>query len=281
MLSLVPKNHIALTGVNEAKAISASLFEHFGLQSMLFTRHYHTKKKTITSISTNAELFKATIDNVSSIRSTVVLKRFSEFTIFQESVSLIKKPELKSVYERQIQIQNDMVQGGVEMCIAKHYPSYIDTFDLIAHRDDVYAMNRFMHNFDLLDIFISYFYDKAKPLIDRAEKQKIVYQHEPYKYLYDSISDFSLIDREAFINDHPVKTQYFINNEGQVKKFTKVEIQTIDALLLGHTTSAIATLLCVSPRTIESRINNIKNKTGCYKKSDLIQFLLKLKVPQL
>lgn len=281
MLSLIPKNHVALMQSQQVKSIAASLFKHFELQAFMFTRHYNARHKTITSLATDVDLYRQSIDNVSSVKSNIVMPRLSDFIIFQESVPLIKNAELRAIYERQMQIQEEIVQGGTEISVMKVFPDYTDCFDFIARRDDIYAKTRFMTNFDLLDTFISYFYDKASLLIEEAEKQKIIYHQEPYAHLYQELSDYPLVDRSAFLNDHPIRVRYFVNKAGELNKFTKVEIETIDVLLLGYSSTYMAKLLHVSPRTIESRINNIKYKTQCYSKAELVQFLLRLKVPSL
>ena len=48
------------------------------------------------------------------------------------------------------------------------------------------------------------------------------------------------------------------------------EVQCLDLLSQGHTTKSIARFLDLSTRTIEFYINNIKTKTGCAFKSDII-----------
>lgn len=57
-------------------------------------------------------------------------------------------------------------------------------------------------------------------------------------------------------------------------QFSPKEVEVIDCLVRGKTMNEIAEIVHRSPRTIETRINNLKNKIGCDRKSDLIGWLI-------
>lgn len=54
------------------------------------------------------------------------------------------------------------------------------------------------------------------------------------------------------------------------KALTKKEEVCLFLLIRGKTTKEIAKIECLSPRTIEDRLNNIKTKMNCISKSELI-----------
>lgn len=60
----------------------------------------------------------------------------------------------------------------------------------------------------------------------------------------------------------------------QTAQFSAKEVEIIDHLVRGRTMNEIALKVHRSPRTIETRINNLKNKIGCDRKSDLIGWLI-------
>ncbi len=62
-----------------------------------------------------------------------------------------------------------------------------------------------------------------------------------------------------------------------IKRFglTPRELDCVYQLLLGKTSVEIAHALALSPRTAESHLDHIKNKLGCFKKSELIGVLIK------
>ncbi len=57
---------------------------------------------------------------------------------------------------------------------------------------------------------------------------------------------------------------------------TPRELDCIDQLLLGKTATEMAKILNISPRTAETHLEHIKNKLGCFKKSELITKLIKI-----
>jgi len=57
--------------------------------------------------------------------------------------------------------------------------------------------------------------------------------------------------------------------------FTKREKDCLGYLVYGLTTKEIAFELGISPRTVEFYLNNIKDKMGCYCKSQLLKIILK------
>ena len=55
--------------------------------------------------------------------------------------------------------------------------------------------------------------------------------------------------------------------------FTKREAECMTWLLKGKTINSTATLLEISPRTVEYYVKNMKIKTGCRTKFELIDFI--------
>ena len=55
---------------------------------------------------------------------------------------------------------------------------------------------------------------------------------------------------------------------------TEREMSCIRQIAKGYTMKTIGKQLNISPRTVETHINNIKLKTGCHYKSELIDFIL-------
>ena len=66
---------------------------------------------------------------------------------------------------------------------------------------------------------------------------------------------------------------HVMHYQGKKITFTKREIESLHLLKAGYTTNEIAIQLNRSPRTIESRLINIKDKFGIKRKSDLIRSL--------
>ena len=72
-----------------------------------------------------------------------------------------------------------------------------------------------------------------------------------------------------------IKLSYF-SEQGQSIKFSKRESEMIRLFSKGKTNKKIACELNLSPRTIESYLENIKIKTNCYTKGELIEKIMQM-----
>lgn len=61
-------------------------------------------------------------------------------------------------------------------------------------------------------------------------------------------------------------------SEKKLNEFTSRELDCITLLMQGYTVKMMASKLGISPRTVETYIENVKNKTGCINKSSLINY---------
>lgn len=144
-----------------------------------------------------------------------------------------------------------------------------------------YAINNFyMRNIDLLKRFILYFNDKASDLINRSRKHKIIL---PKKQIIcpDRINKILLSqnEREEFYEKTSMD-RFFILSESDNLYLTKKEAECVAFMAFGATAKQCATRMGISFRTVESYLDNIKNKlldsTGKrFNKNELINFLKK------
>jgi DNA-binding CsgD family transcriptional regulator len=102
-----------------------------------------------------------------------------------------------------------------------------------------------------------------------VEVEKII-SHEKYLILPEKFFrhtfdyDLAQLDTE----NKPLSSEPSID-------FTPRELDCIVLLMQGYTFKMIASKLGISPRTVETYIENIKQKTGCFSKGELIKFLQK------
>ncbi len=127
-----------------------------------------------------------------------------------------------------------------------------------------------VNNIDLLKRFATYFAHQASPIIKRCNNHKITPNASDIFFVSDNDGSNTMtrIDRIEFLSQTCSDTPFN-------QKLTKKELNCIDYLLLGKTANEIAKILNLSPRTVEGHLNNLKNKLGCYSKSELIATLFK------
>ena len=152
----------------------------------------------------------------------------------------------------------------------------VEFFFLCTERDNDRIIPLFLNNMDLLERFTVYFKERAQRLIFQAEKNKLTLDKN---YEYDIPEDETAfifakngMDREGFLSEVVAKELVLDKN----LIFTKREIDVIQCLVQGKTAKEAGQFLFVSPRTIETHINHIKDKLSVRTRSALIGRLLEL-----
>lgn len=139
--------------------------------------------------------------------------------------------------------------------------------------------NDVLRHLDIIQHFTCFFDIKACNLIHAIRKDPIV---KPWR----SIDDFK--KAKTIIQNKHIRRKkilqklnvdgYPITNE---QYLTKKELECIGYLISGNSIRQIANKQNVSIRTIEKHIENIKNKSDCEKRSEIIDFALTLGLDRL
>ncbi len=93
-------------------------------------------------------------------------------------------------------------------------------------------------------------------------------------FLRDICAAVMKTDSKYFDKNQKNNRSYIINSPGNHSKLTDREMDCLFYLLRGCTGKQIAKQLNLSPRTVETHINNIKLRLGCENKSDIIEYAL-------
>ncbi|MBY0461711.1 MAG: helix-turn-helix transcriptional regulator [Alphaproteobacteria bacterium] len=126
-------------------------------------------------------------------------------------------------------------------------------------------INFYINNLNILKEFIFYFKCKAADIIDTSDLSKLIVSKNKNPKFYpesDVIKSFS-----------PKSNIQKFSFKGKLLNitFSNRETACLYQLTTGKTSKEIGRLLGISPRTVESYINNIKEKTGYRNKSELIK----------
>lgn len=136
------------------------------------------------------------------------------------------------------------------------HKDYFESFVFAAHQGNNNVINTYFNNTELLLNFIDIFKSKAINLIKEAEKCKVII---PTPNRPDEINILNNLSSALTIK----------GNYGKVE-ITIKEMETLRLLRQGLTAKEIASRFSRSPRTIESHLDNLKDKLGCNKKSQLM-----------
>ncbi|KTD19535.1 transcription regulator protein, response regulator containing CheY-like receiver domain and HTH DNA-binding domain [Legionella lansingensis] len=150
------------------------------------------------------------------------------------------------------------IDNGISFIIKRNDVTYLYIF---AASKEEYAINNFyIGNIDLLQRFIHYFNDKARPLIREASNNRI-YLPSQQKINQERINNIvaSKKTRETFLEQTQVN-RYFLLNESDNLYLTKKQADCARLFAKGYTSKHIAREMSLSHRTIEGYIIDIKNK---------------------
>lgn len=133
--------------------------------------------------------------------------------------------------------------------------------------------NFYSRNIDLFKRFILYFNDKGSDLIKASEKNRIIL---PDNQIVPSAKARSPIFSEKKRIDFFKKTEierFFISEKDDSVYLTRREAECVAYMLYGSTAKQTAKSLNISYRTVESYINQAKEKLELSSKEELIEFL--------
>jgi DNA-binding CsgD family transcriptional regulator len=154
-------------------------------------------------------------------------------------------------------------------------PNSVRYFFFSTTQDLAIVKQIYVNNLEALERFASFFEQEAKQEIQAASKffktpeKKVQKQH-------GTKVDKGLLNRfyEETKLDFP--NEIFMPAFGLVK-ISPQEWRCFAYLSKHYTTPEIAEKLGLSVRTIETHLNNLKNKLGCFRKTELFELALRFK----
>lgn len=247
-----PNKHIFLTSYHEVDEIIAPLKDFFGITSFVYQKNF---------------------DDGSEIRLSnqpAWMHYFYEHELYKKS--FFERPPSEFSKARLVwaglTIHNPILEKAREFNI-DHGITFVEPcvggcefFFIGTTVDHPQARAKCLSNLDLIERFLDYFREKAQSLIEQAAKQKIII---PNKFI-QAPTWFGVeeVNRDAFLNRlMPID-------------LTARQLDCVRLLVKGYSMKMIAQELNISPRTVESYVEQIKVKTQTYSKGELVKFLLKM-----
>lgn len=138
--------------------------------------------------------------------------------------------------------------------------------------DNIRAINYLAKNIDILYHFIRYFRENGSQLLKKAHQNKILQpaiSNQTNIFLGD---DFTAKKIE-FYQKTPIQKYYLIVNNSKTY-LTQQEYACLSLLSKGKTLKEVAAILKLSFRTVGFYLNNIKQRWGCYTRSQLIDVFI-------
>lgn len=148
---------------------------------------------------------------------------------------------------------------------------YFDSYSFASNKEDTYAAEMYINNVDAFLKFAPYFKEKATPIINEAEKQRII--------LPAHLQDLSLVQlvdlenkaykKEIFFKEIMPAKFCFILKVGKAT-LTKRENECLQHLAHGKNKKEIGSVIGLSPRTVETHLEKVRKKFSCYTNAESI-----------
>jgi len=245
--------------------ICAPLFQKFNL--CFFSHHRNFHDGTFTSLMSNVDVTEFYLNNKYKI-----------------NFSSGRGYSLESGYYIAEHIGNNLSeQARIALCqqfnlanffyIIEKRKNYDDMFAFATRPDNNNIINTYINDNDVFNHFLLYYKDQAKYLLQQAEK--ICYGSD-YFFKENTI----IIEREPCYEadrEMPLKKVPIQGNFGEVI-ISKRELECWKYLVQNYTFKEIGQRLELSNRTVETYVNNLKNKLGCDNTRGLLQLANILKL---
>lgn len=241
---ILKNNHFFLTSAPEIKAITKPLLS-LGITYFGYSRYYNNGGRLwLCNTPENLENYYSTkqyrIGNTECHPST-----------YQPQIALWSTLPNQLVFESSRQLG---VDHGI--FIIDPQEDYCEFFSFASTPDNYKIINTYLTHIDFLKKFSHYFKETAKDIINIGEDNKLF-----LPYHSNALPQ---------INTSPLLTETAV----LPTKLTNRQLACAKQLVKGYTVKEIAAQQNLSPRTVETYLNNIKTKLFCRNKTELITKLL-------
>jgi DNA-binding CsgD family transcriptional regulator len=158
------------------------------------------------------------------------------------------------------------------MLIYERFETHGDFWFFATTRSNAQIVNFYINNKNLLKHFTLYFKEKACDLLKVNEATPLI--TTTLSPLDENAQESE--DIQNFINEISYH-KYYLGGKLSGKSLSKREYECLFFFSQGRTMKEIAEKMKLSPRTVEVHINNIKIKTGCHTRGELISSFAKAK----
>ncbi|CAH0539220.1 LuxR C-terminal-related transcriptional regulator [Vibrio marisflavi] len=164
-------------------------------------------------------------------------------------------PDLRKRISRQLSDQKDLFNYCSCLVLIDYQEDYTEYCTFYSPASEVQAINNYMNDLDYLKKFRRFFRHHAKEFIREADEHKL-------------ILPWITTERHSNSPAPRIITSPFSDSNSII--LTPREEEISELLLDGLTAKESSEVLCVSSRTVEQHIYNIKRKFGVNRRSKLI-----------
>lgn len=149
------------------------------------------------------------------------------------------------------------------LVIYERFSGYSKFWFFATGRCNTEIINYYVNNIPIFKKFIVYFEERFKETFTNFDKESLISSKVKTHPYYSATEE----KNKEFLSKINLKKYRFQNDI----YFSARETECMYHLSCGKSVKEIGSILGLSPRTIESYIVNVKNKTGCNNKSQIIK----------
>lgn len=246
------KSNISFLLSGDVFSICRPLFHKFNLNAFSYSKIYTDGSRT--ELWTNPKAM-----GYSFLEKSYIGKFYTPQYLGKERIVIYEKKiisyptQVRKMLEHQLADQRKIFNHDNALLIAEFNNDFWDFFFFYSPTENIDAINIYLSNMDELKKFCKYFKKRGNDLIKKADNDKLI---KSLGYL---------------LPQHKIK----LDDSSRLIKLTKRENEIGYMLVEGKTAREISEIFCISKRTVEHHISNMKEKLGVHKKSALINILLK------
>lgn len=250
----IPYNHHSIINAPQIGEICAPFFQKHNLNYFLYGKIYFNG--TVNFLCSHENVNKFHFDN--------------QYTVTVPPQFITKNKNtgyfliLPTHYDAIIHAYRSFFNIGHMIGLNTYHKDHIEMAYFGAPANNDHAVNFYLNNLDILERFNLDFKERTKILINESEKNKIIIP----KNMRTDLDNFS----SSYDPETPLK-KYKLNGIYKDVYLTQRELDTIREIAKGNTAKEAAQNLQLSPRTVESYINNIKLKLDLHKTTQIINLL--------
>lgn len=160
--------------------------------------------------------------------------------------------------------------------VIEHQNNYDDMFAFATTPENTKIVNEFINNLEFVKHFILYYKDKSLNLIKKVNKRQYGCEHFPPKISCPSGTTIPN-SHQKNLQDMPIR-KVLVSTRGRNVYISNREFDCLKYAVKNYSLKEIGKLLGLSPRTVETYVNNLKYKLQCDSRSQLIDVASKLNI---
>lgn len=239
------RNHVFLTSANDIDQICNPL-KKLGITYFSYTRSEDSGERVYLSN------FPCRLEYYFANQQYLIGHTESSPTFYEEQFIFWSTLPRQFMYD-------DMRGIGIDHGVYLVLPAenYCEFFAFAGDKNNHQLINTYINNYHWLKKFALYFKEQAKPILTQANKVKIILPFSSKSI--DFVTSFQGLDELLTIKNQP--------------KLSRRQVECAGLLIQGKTYKEIAKEIGLSPRTVETYLNNLKLKLECNNKAELISML--------